>query len=326
MTPTVSVAIATYNYGRYLGRALDSALGQTFRDLEVVVLDDGSTDDTPAVVEPYLKDSRVRYHRAKHLGVAAAKSAAVDLCRAPFVAFLDADDEWMPDKLERQMALFFDPEVGVVSCGRELIDADGCPLEFRQPALHRGRVLPRMYETNFVCFSSAVVRRVVLDAIGLFDPRLPLAVDYDLWLRAATRCAFDFVPEPLVKYRVGHANLSRRAEERLRTVVDIRERFLNEYGGQRLLDPALVRDAYMVLCCDIALIAAERSRLAALPWLLRALAVRPLSRSVWHGLVRLPLPDGARRLVRRLLGRDEDWSVRRRAPQSDACVAGRGMA
>src|SRR5262245_53887166 len=122
MTPTVSVAIATYNYGRFLGRALDSALGQTLRDLEVVVLDDGSTDDTAAVIEPYLKDDRVRYYRTGHFGVAAAKSAAVKLCRGPFVAFLDADDEWLPVKLERQMALFADPEVGVVSCGRLLID------------------------------------------------------------------------------------------------------------------------------------------------------------------------------------------------------------
>lgn len=323
MTPTVSVAVATYNYGRFLGRALDSALAQTFRDLEVVVLDDGSTDGTPAVIEPYLKEVRVRYHRAAHRGVAAAKSAAVELCRGPFVAFLDADDEWTLDKIERQIALFRDPGVGVVSCGRRLIDPDGCELEYRQPAMHRGRVLPQMYETNFVCFSSAVVRRVILDAVGLFDPRLPLAVDYDLWLRTAARCAFDFVPDPLVNYRVGHANLSRRGEERLRTVLDIRRRFLDEHGGRRLLDPAVIRRAHAVLCCDIALLAAERSRLAALPWLLRALAAAPLSRSAWHGLLRLPLPDATRRRLRRLLGRDEDWTVRRRLPRSaDPCVRG----
>lgn len=327
MTPTVSVAIATYNYGRFLGRALESALGQTFRDLEVIVLDDGSTDDTPSVIEPYRKDPRVRYYRANHLGVAAAKSAAVMQCRGPFVAFLDADDEWLPTKLERQLALFSDLEVGVVSCGRTLIDPDGCELEYQQQPLYRGQVLSQIYENNFVCFSSAVVRRVVLDAIGLFDERLPLAVDYDLWLRAAARCSFDFVAEPLVRYRVGHANLSRRGEERLRIVLDIRERFLTEQGGRRLLDAELVLKAYADVCCDIALLAAQRSRLAALSWLLRALSVSPLKRSAWHGLARLPIPEVAMRWGRRLLGRPEDWTVRRRVPPStDACVAGRGMA
>src|SRR5262245_60074996 len=90
MIPTVSVAIATYNYGRFLAGALDSVLAQTFADFEVVVLDDGSTDDTPAVVRPYLRDGRVRYERADHLGLAAAKSAAVRLGRGEFVALLDA--------------------------------------------------------------------------------------------------------------------------------------------------------------------------------------------------------------------------------------------
>src|SRR5262245_54352300 len=126
MTPAVSVIIATYNYGRFLAGALVSALGQTFRDLEVLVIDDGSTDDTGEAVRPYLADPRVRYHRTEHVGQSAAKDLGVRLARAPLVAFLDADDVWLPHKLERQVALFgADPGLGVVYTRRLLIDENG---------------------------------------------------------------------------------------------------------------------------------------------------------------------------------------------------------
>ncbi|HJT77666.1 MAG TPA: glycosyltransferase, partial [Gemmataceae bacterium] len=220
MTPRVSVVVATYNYARFLGGALESALGQTFRDLEVIVVDDGSTDDTAAVVRPYLADGRVSYVRTDHVGQPAAKNVGVRLARAPLVAFLDADDRWLPAKLARQVPLFdADPGLGVVYARRRLIDEEGWPLEYEQPVLHRGEVLGPLFERNFVCFSSAVARREVLECEGLFDEALPLAIDFDLWLRVARHYRFDYVDEPLVEYRVGHASLSRRQDERLRRVL-----------------------------------------------------------------------------------------------------------
>src|SRR5262249_33105087 len=159
-------------------------------------------------------------------------NAGIRLCRAPLIAFLDADDLWLPTKVEKQVELFrANPRLGVGYTQRLLMDEAGNPLEYQQPACHRGRVLEQMYQTNFVCFSSVVVRREVFDAVGLFDERLKLAIDYDLWLRTAKTFEFDYVPEPLVRYRVGHANLSQRWGERLRTVRKIRTRFLNEHGG-----------------------------------------------------------------------------------------------
>src|SRR5262249_42208492 len=232
MTPSVSGVSATYNYGRFRGGALESALTQTHRDLEVVVIDDGSTDDTPAVVAPFLADPRVRYHRTDHLGQPGAKNAGIRLCRAPLIAFLDADDLWLPTKLEKQLALFqSDPQPGVAYAQRLLMDQAGHLLQYRQPACHRGHILAEMYRTNFVCFSSVVVRGAVFAAVGLSDERLPMAIDYDLWLRAAKQFRFDYVAEPLVKYRAGHANLSRRLGERLQMVRQIRQRFLTEHGG-----------------------------------------------------------------------------------------------
>jgi glycosyltransferase involved in cell wall biosynthesis len=312
MNPTVSVVIATYNYARYLPVALESVMHQTFTSLEVNVVDDGSTDQTAHVVKPFLTDRRVRYHRMDHAGVAAAKNVGVLLSRAPLVAFLDADDVWLPTKLARQVALFRDdPELGVAHTRRWLIDEQGRRLEYEQPPLFRGHVLPEMFRTNFICFSSAMVRRDILNAVGPFDESLPLSVDYDLWLRVALRYRFDHVDEPLVEYRTGHANLSSRTEERLTTVLDIMRRFLDERGGREVLDPSAIRYAEAETCYHIGLARRPVSRLAALPWYLRALLRAPGYGLAWRGLLTLPLPEAARRLLRRALGRPVDWTVRR---------------
>jgi glycosyltransferase involved in cell wall biosynthesis len=312
MTPAISVVIATFNYGRFLAGAVESALAQSFRDLEVIVVDDGSTDDTGPVITPYLNDARIRYERTDHVGQAAAKNSGVRLARGRFIAFLDADDLWLPSKLEEQIAMFrANPALGVVYSRRSLMDEAGRPLEFEQPALHRGRVLDAMFRNNFVCFSSAVVDRRVFERVGLFDEALPLAIDYAIWLRVATSFTFDYVDEPLVRYRTGHASLSQRSEERLRVAFDIMRRFLSvkEYRSQ--IDPDVVREATAETCYHIALASRGRSRLAALPWYVRCLALSPRYGLAWQGLASLPLPETARRLVRVSLGRPADWAVRR---------------
>jgi glycosyltransferase involved in cell wall biosynthesis len=312
MSPSVSVIVATYNYGRFLAGALESVLAQTFADFEVIVINDGSTDDTAEVMVPFLSDPRVRYYRTNHLGQPAAKNVGIRFARAPLVAFLDADDLWLPRKLEKQVARFrADPTLGVVYSRRLLIDEDGQELEYGQPALHRGGVLEEIFQTNFVCFSSAVVRRAVFDDVGSFDEDLALAIDYDLWLRVAMAYRFDYVDDVLVKYRTGHTNLSCRLEERLATVDRIMRRFLDRTGGRFLVNPAVVRRARAELCYQTGLVRRGRSRLAALPCYVRALTLSPGYGLAWQGLVSLPLPEKVRRWCRRALGKPVDWAMRR---------------
>jgi glycosyltransferase involved in cell wall biosynthesis len=313
MIPAVSVVIATYNYGRYLAGAVESALGQTFRDFEVIVVDDGSTDDTGEVIAPYLRDPRVRYERTDHVGQPAAKNNGIGLARGRLIAFLDADDVWLPEKLEKQVALLrADPAIGVVYCRRLLIDEQGRSLAFEQPVLHRGRVLEAMFRTNFVCFSSALVDRRVFMHVGLFDESLPLAIDYDLWLRVATWYSFDYVDEPLVQYRTGHASLSRRAEERLTVAFGIMRRFLTTEGGRRLLTPTVIRQATVETHYHMALARRNRSRLAALPAYFRCLLLTPTYGPAWRGLCALFLPEALRRRLRVACGQPADWSVHKR--------------
>ena len=298
MPPTVSVVIATYNYGCYLSGAIDSALGQTFEDLEVVVVDDGSTDDTPQVIEPYLSDPRVRYHRTENQGQPAAKNTGISLARGRLVAFLDADDLWLPEKLELQVALFeADAGLGVAYTRRLQMDANGRRLEYEQPQLHRGNVLPKMFEDNFVCFSSSMVRHDVFDAVGTFDERIPLAIDYDLWLRVARTFRFDYVDRPLVEYRTGHANLSQRGEERLFVALGIMDRFLAEHGGRDLLPAALIRRAYAETHLHIGQVKRRRNWFSAVPWHMRALGTDPTSLEAWNGFARLFLPEPIRQLA-----------------------------
>jgi glycosyltransferase involved in cell wall biosynthesis len=306
MSPAVSVVVATYNYGHYLPEALESAFDQTLKDLEVVVVDDGSTDNTGEVIDRYRSRGRLVYRCIDHAGHAGAKSEGVRLATAPLVAFLDSDDVWLPTKLERQVALFGqDPELGVVYCRRMLIDAASQPLPLEQPpSLPRGRVVKDMFETNFICFSSAVVRRGVFDEVGLFDQTMVGPVDYDLWLRAALRYRFDYVDEPLVKYRVGHTSLSeKKAEACAIEAMNVMRKFLDVHGGRALISSAAVRRAWSTSYWDLGRLRRKRSRWAALACYAHSLAHAPFYLPSWRGLLTLPLPESSRHWLRRVLRR-----------------------
>ncbi|MFL5341937.1 MAG: hypothetical protein ACJ8F7_17460, partial [Gemmataceae bacterium] len=136
---------------------------------------------------------------------------------------------------------------------------------------------------NFVCFSSAVVRRVVLEHVGGFDSKIDLAVDYDLWLRVAGHYRFDYVDDPLVKYRMGHGNLSQRVGERLKTALLLMNRFVNDYGGN--VDPAVVRRSLAETYCNLGLALRPYAPLRSGRWFLRAIGEMPRYRPAWRGLV-----------------------------------------
>lgn len=304
MPPSVSIVIATYNYGRYLAGCLDSLRAQTVADWEAIVVDDGSTDNTMDVSHPYLSDVRIRLHRSDHVGQPAAKNLGIRLAQAPLIAFLDADDSWYPTKLERQLALFDNnPELGVAFTRRLLMDEQGRLMPSWQPECHRGHVLHELFRDNFIAFSTSMVRRTVFDKVGLFDERIPLAIDWELWLRIAKHFTFDFVDEPLVLYRTGHANLSRRLEERCHVVLGIRRRFLEQQGGAALFTPATIRRRLAGTKANIGLTARERSRLASITWCIRAILTHPGCRPAWRGLAMACLPDRVLQLLRTALRR-----------------------
>ncbi|OWK43217.1 glycosyltransferase family 2 protein [Fimbriiglobus ruber] len=285
--PAVSVAMAAKNYARFLPAAIGSVLAQTWGDWELVVVDDGSTDDTPRVIRPYLADPRIKYVRSDRLGQARAKSLAARLGRGPIVAFLDADDVWFPTKLEKQLAILrAQPDVGVCFCRRSLIDEDGRPLPaLPAPPIPRGRVLTDIFLRNFVCFSSTLVRREVLDRVGLFDLEWELSIDYDLWLRAARHYEFDYVDEELVLYRTGHGNLSKRLADRVAVADSIMTRAIDRRGLGAELPPAAIAEGYTSTYIALAYTLRPSEPLAAARWYWEALKWPARRGEVARGLV-----------------------------------------
>ena len=272
MTHRVSVVVAAKNYGQYLPAALDSALGQTVPPAEIIVIDDGSTDDTLHVMRRYAAHPLIRSCRVEGVGVCRARNLGIDLAHGDLIAFLDADDVWEPTKLGRQLPLFADPAVSVVYARRSLIDPSGSPIPGNQSGLARGNVFDVLLRTNPVCFSSAVVRRAAFEHVGVFDPNLLLAVDYDLWLRLAAHYRFDYVDEPLVRYRTGHTNLSSRRAERIEAIFRILRRTLTRRDLPQTPDPAAVGEAWGSTCRSMGYAVREKNRWASAKWYLRGAA------------------------------------------------------
>jgi glycosyltransferase involved in cell wall biosynthesis len=227
--PIVSVIIPTYNYAQYLPDAIDSVLNQTYKDFEIIVVDDGSTDNTSDVILQYLSNPCLRYIRKENGGQASAKNRGIIESKGEFIAFLDADDIWFSNKLELQLQLFGkNPHTGVVYSRRIYIDPSGKPLRTNQPKLHRGSILNKLYVTNFVCFSSSIVRRVCFQRLGLFDEKLRFSEDYDFWIRVASSYRFEFVDLPLIYYRTGHSSTSADKDKVYDTVLEIMRRYASQ--------------------------------------------------------------------------------------------------
>jgi glycosyltransferase involved in cell wall biosynthesis len=207
--PTVSVVIPAYNAARYLAAAVDSALQQTFRDVEVLVVDDGSTDDTPAVLSAYR--SRIHVVRQANAGVARARNAGTEAARGRYVAFLDADDLWQPEKIEKQMAaLAAALDRRACYSAFTLVAADLTVLGVSRTARQASLVEDLLLRGNVVGTPSTVVcERDLVREVGGFDPAQSLGADWDLWLRLALRTEFAYVAEPLIRYRIHDANMSR---------------------------------------------------------------------------------------------------------------------
>lgn len=199
--PRVSVIVPTYERGALAARAVDSVLAQTFADFEVLVVDDGSTDDTRDRFEHHL-DGRIRYVRqSRNLGVAAARNRGLREACGDLVAFLDSDDEWFPDKLARQVPHFDQrSEVGLVYGG--MVDDDGRGGTSIIRPRHRGRLLDRLLVDNVLHggASNVVVRRSVVAAAGFFDESLPAIEDWDWFTRVSRWVEVDAVDEPVARY------------------------------------------------------------------------------------------------------------------------------
>jgi glycosyltransferase involved in cell wall biosynthesis len=202
----VSVIIPSFNCARYVGRAIESVLTQTYRDYEIIVVDDGSTDGTAETVSRYR--DKVRYFYQANSGVSSARNLALKVSSGAFVAYLDADDLWNPEKLDRQMQ-FFDahPECGLLHSDVSVIDEEDRIVHARFNAetarrVPQGHCTHDLLQRCHIQTLTVVERRECVEKIGGFDEQLPIAQDYMHWIRISLNgWAFGYIDEPLAKYR-----------------------------------------------------------------------------------------------------------------------------
>lgn len=209
-SPQVSVIIPTYNRAWILPEAVDSVLAQDYPAFELIVVDDGSSDDTVDVLAAYR--DRLTLIRRQNRGVSAARNTGIRAASGPLIAFLDSDDFWLPGKLAEQVAFLQRHPRSMICQTEEIWIRNGIRVNpgkrHRKP---RGDIFERSLELCLVSPSAVMLRRRLLDQVGLFDESLPACEDYDLWLRVASRWPVERLDTPRVVKRGGHPDqLSRQ--------------------------------------------------------------------------------------------------------------------
>lgn len=206
--PLVSVVIPAYNAAPFLSSALESVLAQTYKNYELLVIDDGSTDATAAVVK---RLPIVRLLSQCHTGAGAARNRGIEASRGSLVAFLDADDIWMPSKLEKQVVfLQRHPDIGMAICEHTVLEEDGRERMSDKSVLFKGDTVKNIFLHSDVATPTVIVRKQVFNKVGLFDESLLCAEDENLWMRIGMSYRIGLVGEPLAKVIIRSSSTSRQ--------------------------------------------------------------------------------------------------------------------
>ncbi len=234
--PLISVIIPSYNSAHFVTHAVRSALGQTYRPLEVIVVDDGSTDDTQRALSDF--EGEIRYVYQANKGAPGARNTGIRQSRGDFVAFLDADDEWCPDKLSLQVPILCaDSRVALVHSDITFLEVSSGRRYQKSETkeMCQGRCYEAMFFDWNVTPSTVVVRRECIEAVGLFDESLVSGCEeLDLWFRLARWYDFAYVPMPLTVYRLHSTNMTRNTHKMDHGVFTVKKKALDA-------DPALWR-------------------------------------------------------------------------------------
>jgi glycosyltransferase involved in cell wall biosynthesis len=201
--PLVTVIIPTYNRSRFLKEAIDSVLSQDFRDFELIVVDDGSTDDTSGIVAPY--HDRLCYVFQKHRGVSAARNTGIAQAQGSLVAFLDSDDLWLPKKLSTQIDFFCNNRGALICQTEEIWIRNGIQVNAKKRhKKYSGDIFEQALPLCIVSPSAVMIKKILFDRVGLFDESLPVCEDYDFWLRVSAIYPVYLIEAPLIIKRGGH--------------------------------------------------------------------------------------------------------------------------
>jgi len=236
--PTVSIIIPTYNREHLLGRAIQSVLDQTYQNFELIIVDDGSTDDTEKLVKSF-NSEKIRYIRhGENKGPSAARNTGIQSAKGDYIAFQDSDDEWMPEKLEKQIRAFetASPAVGIVYTGRYRIinnKKEYLPLAGVTPK--DGDVFSSLLKVCFVCTPVALVKRDCFERAGMFDERFPPFEDWELFLRMSRYYQFKYINEPLVIKYCQPDSISENQSARIKALKQMLETYFEDIKQDKTL-------------------------------------------------------------------------------------------
>jgi glycosyltransferase involved in cell wall biosynthesis len=286
--PLISVITATYNMARFIAPAMESVLGQTHKKFEHIIIDDGSTDHTKGIVDKFINDPRVKYHYQKNHGQTVAKNRGIRLSSGEYICFLDADNVWTSDKLERQLSVFNELPNGfkILYTDQDIIDENGNVLYIPKVKRYSGKITKELLFDNFVTFNTAMIKRECFEELGYFDEDLPRSIDYELWLRFSTRFKFYYIAGITTHYRVWEGQMSQDKEKRMKYASLITENFIK--NNPNLLENKIVRKARSQACTVRGRYWASSSQYyKATKYFLRALIHDPINIFTWKSIIKM---------------------------------------
>jgi len=284
--PSVSVVIPTYNSGRFVADAITSVLEQTCPPCEIIVVDDGSTDSTEKVLRCF--NGKIKYLRQANLGPSAARNAGINAAQGEYICFLDADDLWVPQKLELQVSFMeAHRDVGILVSDHEEFNSLGVTLDsflgakkFSSELRLTGPIhdaFMKLVIENFVSTPTVMLRKMCLDKSGLFDESLRSVEDRDLWLRIAANFKLACLPKVVCKRRLHNSNVSKEYEPSMRGRIKVLEKNRKLFSNlaPRAIWQSQLADAY----CQLSYICLEKNQ--------RAEAIKAALTSLTHALAQI---------------------------------------
>jgi glycosyltransferase involved in cell wall biosynthesis len=255
----ISVVMPVYNQARYIMRAVESVWAQDVPDVEIVIIDDGSTDETGVVLRSLAGKENVRCLTQENAGPAAARNRAIRESRGEWIAFLDGDDYWLAGKLKAQLRVLEERGGEFAYCGAIIVDDDGRTIS-THPAVAPDSLLSSLVWGNLISTPTVIVRRSLLDRVGLFDEALWTGEDWDLWLRLATHGRGASVTEPLVAvHHTGRAARHHQLDSHEAAIPRILSRFFDSLRGREDL-AAVAGQRRKVLSCHFSMLAKAHFR------------------------------------------------------------------
>ncbi|NQT46452.1 MAG: glycosyltransferase [Candidatus Omnitrophica bacterium] len=245
--PKISVVMAAYNEEKYLRKAIESILNQTFSDFEFIIINDGSTDTTSKIIKEYIsRDSRIKTKDTGNSGLTRAKNIALEMAKGDLIAMMDADDISLPDRLEKQRRfLEYNQDVGLLGSGYYRIDEQGNILYEHNPVTGSKEIHKNLIKRNIFCHSTIVVRRGVFDKVGFYNENWRTSQDYEFYFRVTKDFKLANLKIPLVCWRLSKTSISfTRQKDQLKDALRaqlnaMRERQYPFYSYLFLIRPAL---------------------------------------------------------------------------------------